>query len=79
TIPRPPGPCLACADVGRLDVIIPTAGHMSFGPAEAFPPEQFAELFDINVLSTPRVNRAALPHLRRQGRGLVFWVSSSSS
>ncbi|TAX31399.1 SDR family oxidoreductase [Rhizobium leguminosarum] len=67
------------ADAGRLDVIIHNAGHMSFGPAEAFTPEQFAELFDINVLSTQRVNRAALPYLRRQGRGLVVWVSSSSS
>src|SRR5258705_7545773 len=52
---------------------------MSFGPAEAFTPEQFAELYDINVLSTQRVNRAALPHLRRQGQGLVVWVSSSSA
>lgn len=67
------------ADAGRLDVIVHNAGHMSFGPAEAFTPEQFAELFDINVLSTQRVNRAALPHLRKQGRGLVVWVSSSSS
>ncbi|MGR9498411.1 SDR family oxidoreductase [Rhizobium leguminosarum] len=67
------------ADAGRLDVIIHNAGHMSFGPAEAFTPEQFAELFDINVLSTQRVNRAALPYLRKQGKGLVVWVSSSSS
>jgi NAD(P)-dependent dehydrogenase (short-subunit alcohol dehydrogenase family) len=52
---------------------------MSFGPAEAFTPEQFAELYDINVLSTQRVNRAALPHLRRQGSGLVVWVSSGST
>ncbi|MDB5517576.1 MAG: short-chain oxidoreductase protein [Tardiphaga sp.] len=66
-------------DNGRLDVLIHNAGHMSFGPAEAFTPEQFAELYDINVLSTQRVNRAALPHLRRQGQGLVVWVSSSSA
>jgi NAD(P)-dependent dehydrogenase (short-subunit alcohol dehydrogenase family) len=52
---------------------------MSFGPAEAFTPEQFAELYDINVLSTQRVNRAALPHLRKRGKGLVVWVSSSST
>jgi hypothetical protein len=31
---------------------------MVFGPAEAFTPEQLAELYDINVLSTQRVNRA---------------------
>jgi NAD(P)-dependent dehydrogenase (short-subunit alcohol dehydrogenase family) len=67
------------ADNGRLDVVVHNAGHMSFGPAEAFTPEQFAELYDINVLSTQRVNRAALPQLRRQGRGLVVWVSSSSA
>jgi NAD(P)-dependent dehydrogenase (short-subunit alcohol dehydrogenase family) len=66
-------------DCGRLDVIIHNAGHMSFGPAEAFTPEQFAQLYDINVLSTQRVNRAALPQLRKQGRGLVLWVSSSSA
>ena len=67
------------ADCGRLDVVIHNAGHMSFGPAEAFTPEQFAQLYDINVLSTQRVNRAALPHMRKQGRGLVVWVSSSSA
>lgn len=32
----------------------------------------------MNVLSTQRVNRAALPQLRKQGRGLLVWVSSSS-
>ncbi|AZD19606.1 Dehydrogenase [Pseudomonas chlororaphis subsp. aurantiaca] len=67
------------ADCGRLDVVIHNAGHMAFGPAEAFTPEQFAQLYDINVLSTQRVNRAALPQLRKQGRGLVVWVSSSSA
>jgi NAD(P)-dependent dehydrogenase (short-subunit alcohol dehydrogenase family) len=67
------------ADCGRLNVVIHNAGHMSFGPAEAFTPEQFAQLYDINVLSTQRVNRAALPHMRKQGRGLVVWVSSSSA
>jgi NAD(P)-dependent dehydrogenase (short-subunit alcohol dehydrogenase family) len=64
---------------GRLDVIVHNAGHMAFGPAEAFTPEQFAQLYDTNVLGAQRVNRAALPALRRQGRGLLVWVSSSSA
>ena len=67
------------AEQSRVDTIIHNAGHMSFGPAEAFTPEQFAELYDINVLSTQRVNRAVLPYMRRQGKGLVVWVSSSST
>jgi NAD(P)-dependent dehydrogenase (short-subunit alcohol dehydrogenase family) len=66
-------------ETGQLDVVIHNAGHMSFGPAEAFTPEQFAQLYDINVLSTQRVNRAALPYMRQQGSGLVLWVSSSSA
>jgi NAD(P)-dependent dehydrogenase (short-subunit alcohol dehydrogenase family) len=67
------------ADNKRLDVVVHNAGHMVFGPAEAFTPEQLAELYDVNVLSTQRVNRAALPQLRKQKRGLVVWVSSSSA
>ncbi|RMB84977.1 SDR family oxidoreductase [Streptomyces shenzhenensis] len=63
---------------GRIDVLIHNAGHMATGPAEAFTPEQLAQLYDVNVLSTQRVNRAVLPHLRTAGRGLVIWVSSSS-
>lgn len=63
----------------RLDVIVHNAGHMVFGPAEAFTPEQLAELYDVNVLSTQRVNRAALPQLRKQQNGLLVWVSSSSA
>ena len=63
---------------GRIDVLIHNAGHMVVGPAEAFTPEQLAELYDVNVLSTQRVNRAALPGMRHRGEGLVLWVSSSS-
>jgi NAD(P)-dependent dehydrogenase (short-subunit alcohol dehydrogenase family) len=64
---------------GRIDVVVHNAGHMVLGPAEAFTPEQLAELYDVNVLSTQRVNRAVLPVLRSQGHGLLVWVGSSSS
>jgi NAD(P)-dependent dehydrogenase (short-subunit alcohol dehydrogenase family) len=67
------------ADTGHINVVVHNAGHMSFGPAEAFTPKQFAELYDINVLSTQRVNRAVMPHMRKAGKGLVVWVSSSST
>ncbi|WP_024506378.1 SDR family oxidoreductase [Bradyrhizobium sp. ARR65] len=64
---------------GRLDVVVHNAGQIVYGPAEAFTPEQLAQIYDTNVLSTQRVNRAALPQLRKQGRGLLVWISSSSA
>lgn len=69
---------LIVAECGQLDVVIHNAAQTAYGPAEAFTPEQFAELFDANILSTQRVNRAALPQLRKQGQGLLIWISSSS-
>jgi NAD(P)-dependent dehydrogenase (short-subunit alcohol dehydrogenase family) len=66
-------------DAGRLDIIVHNAGHMVFGPAEAFTPDQFIQQYDVNVLGAQRVNRAALPHLRAQGKGFLIWVGSSST
>jgi NAD(P)-dependent dehydrogenase (short-subunit alcohol dehydrogenase family) len=63
----------------RLDVVVHNAGHMVEGPAEAFTPEQLTALYDVNVVGTQRVNRAALPFLRAQGSGLLVWVGSSST
>ncbi|WP_405908054.1 SDR family NAD(P)-dependent oxidoreductase [Streptomyces sp. NBC_00828] len=67
------------AEAGRLDVLVHNAGHMVTGPTEAFTPEELAAVYDTNVLGTQRVNRAALPHLRSQGHGLVLWVGSTST
>jgi NAD(P)-dependent dehydrogenase (short-subunit alcohol dehydrogenase family) len=67
------------SEQGSLDVLIHNAGHMVTGPAEAFTPEQIAELYDTNVVGTQRLNRAALPHLRAQRQGLVLWIGSTST
>jgi NAD(P)-dependent dehydrogenase (short-subunit alcohol dehydrogenase family) len=67
------------AENRRLDVVVHNAGQIVYGPAETFTSEQLAELYDTNVLSTQRINRAALPQLRKQGQGLLVWISSSSA
>jgi NAD(P)-dependent dehydrogenase (short-subunit alcohol dehydrogenase family) len=65
---------------GRIDVLIHNAGHMTFGPAESFLPEQLAEVYDINVIGAHRLNRAALPHMRKsKGEPLMIWIGSTST
>jgi NAD(P)-dependent dehydrogenase (short-subunit alcohol dehydrogenase family) len=67
------------AETGRLDVVVHNAGHLMVGFAEAFTAEDLAHLMDVNVLGMQRVNRAALPHLRSRGEGLLVYVGSSTS
>ena len=64
---------------GRLDVVVHNAGHLAIGPAEAFTPEEMAHAFDVNVLGSQRVNRAALPRLRAQQSGLLLWIGSTTT
>jgi NAD(P)-dependent dehydrogenase (short-subunit alcohol dehydrogenase family) len=52
---------------------------MTLGPVEAFTVEQIASIYDTNVLSTQRVNRAVLPHMRQHRDGLLVWVGSTSA
>jgi len=66
-------------EVDAIDVVVHNAGHMVLGPAEAFTPEELVAVYDVNVLSTQRVNRAVLPHMRARRDGLLVWVGSSST
>jgi NAD(P)-dependent dehydrogenase (short-subunit alcohol dehydrogenase family) len=66
-------------EAGAIDVLVHNAGHMVLGPLEAFTPEELTAVYDVNVLSTQRVNRAVLPSLRAQREGLLVWVGSSST
>jgi len=68
----------AVAEFGRLDVVINNAGFAGFGITEAYTPEQFQSFFDVNALGVVRVNRAALPYMRRQRSGLLIHVSSGA-
>ncbi|MCB9233730.1 MAG: SDR family oxidoreductase [Bacteroidia bacterium] len=62
--------------LGGLDVVINNAGVGVLGIQEQFNMDDFQRLFDINVFGVQRVNRAALPHLRAQGSGLLIHISS---
>jgi NAD(P)-dependent dehydrogenase (short-subunit alcohol dehydrogenase family) len=67
------------SESGRLDVVVQNAGHLYAGYTEAFTADEVARLLDVNVLGPQRVNRAALPSMRSQGRGTLLWVGSTTT
>lgn len=67
------------AKYARLDVVVNNAGMLMTGVTEAFSVEQVARIIDTNALSWLRVNRAALPAMRRQGSGLLMYVGSTTT
>ena len=67
------------AEHGHLDVVVNNAGMLMTGVTEAFSIDQVARIIDTNALSWLRVNRAALPAMRRQGSGLLMYVGSTTA
>jgi NAD(P)-dependent dehydrogenase (short-subunit alcohol dehydrogenase family) len=68
----------AIAKADRIDVTINNAGYFLVGLEEAVTTEQARRLMDTNFLGVVRVNRAVLPHMRRQRSGALMHISSGA-
>jgi NAD(P)-dependent dehydrogenase (short-subunit alcohol dehydrogenase family) len=68
----------AVAKAGRIDVAINNAGYYLSGLEEAVTTEQAQRLMETNFLGPVRVNRAVLPHMRRQRSGVLMHISSGA-
>jgi NAD(P)-dependent dehydrogenase (short-subunit alcohol dehydrogenase family) len=66
------------AKAGRIDVAINNAGYYLSGLEEAVTTEQAQRLMDTNFIGSVRVNRAVLPHMRRQRSGVLMHISSGA-
>ena len=61
---------------GKLDVVVNNAGYGLLGAVEELTDAESRQNFDVNVFGLINVIRQALPHLRAQGSGHIFNISS---
>jgi NAD(P)-dependent dehydrogenase (short-subunit alcohol dehydrogenase family) len=66
----------AFADHERIDAVISNAGQGVFGPAEDLSDEQVERLIAVNLTASIQLARRVVPHLRRQGGGVLVQISS---
>lgn len=64
------------ARLGRLDILINSAGVMQAGGIENVDLDEYRRVFDINLFATLYTCKAAVPHMLRQGEGDIVTISS---
>ena len=66
----------AVEEYGRLDTWVHLAAVGLFATFEETTPEEFARVIDVNLMGQVYGAMAALPHLKREGRGALIHISS---
>jgi NADP-dependent 3-hydroxy acid dehydrogenase YdfG len=64
------------AKLGRIDILINSAGVMQAGGVENADLDEYRRVFDINLFATLYTCRAAVPHMLKQGGGDIVTISS---
>jgi NAD(P)-dependent dehydrogenase (short-subunit alcohol dehydrogenase family) len=61
----------ALSEFGRVDILFNNAGIVTSGTAETTSDEVWNETFAINVTALWRMSKLVLPHMKRQGKGVI--------
>ena len=66
------------AKLGRIDILINSAGVNEKGGIESLPLEQWHRVIEINLMGTIYTSRIAFPYMKSQGSGHIINISSTA-
>lgn len=67
---------MAVETYGRIDTWVHTAAVSMYATFDETTPEEFKRVIDVNLVGQAYGAMAALPHLKREGRGALIHISS---
>ncbi len=67
------------SELGSLDIVCGNAGIISYGQADDLSEEVWQETIDINLTGVWHTCKAAIPHMKKAGRGGSIILTSSTS
>ena len=65
-------------ELGAIDLVICGAGTYAPVSLDAFSPEPFRKMYEVNYLGVINVLAAAMPAMRKRKRGHLSWIASVS-
>ncbi len=68
----------AVGALGRVDVLVNSAGTASLGDIDRMPPEEWVRMIEVNLIGVYNVTRAVWPHMKEAGGGSIIMISSGS-
>jgi len=69
----------ALKQLGQLDIMVVNSGHMAYGTVEDLKDVDWYEAFELVLMSSARLTRLAVPHMRSRKTGDIVYITAAGT